>query len=382
MKARTRDFIHTTDDLYFATTNYVHPDDRILSFLRYIPDKKGDREKDGKNYSKVDSKQAYEYLRENHPEYLYYCYTTNSEMMGVPHDKVNKIIKPNDRLKSLMENEKFIKNEKTHELLGKVINLAIIFHNEAGISFDDMGISGSTLPGLEKNNQSDIDFVIYGLENHRNAIETFKRLKDKDVIDVNKWKNPFLVDDKDPEDKFINKDIYLASINEEFWETVYEKRLKDSSLSLDEFKWYENRKSNRGLINNTLFDILATRNWNEINESWGDISYEPLGESKIECKINDALSAFDNPATYKITDVKVLEGDNFDFKEVASFTHTYAGELIEGEYAVARGKVEKVTIKPETSLNNQKNKKEYYRIVVGTTRESINEYIKLKNSPI
>lgn len=382
MKARTRDFIHTTDDLYFATTNYVHPDDRILSFLRYIPDKKGDREKDGKNYSKVDSKQAYEYLRENHPEYLYYCYTTNSEMMGVPHDKVNKIIKPNDRLKSLMENEKFIKNEKTHELLGKVINLAIIFHNEAGISFDDMGISGSTLPGLEKNNQSDIDFVIYGLENHRNAIETFKRLKDKDVIDVNKWKNPFLVDDKDPEDKFINKDIYLASINEEFWETVYEKRLKDSSLSLDEFKWYENRKSNRGLINNTLFDILATRNWNEINESWGDISYEPLGESKIECKIKDALSAFDNPATYKITDVKVLEGDKYDFKEVASFTHTYAGELIEGEYAVARGKIEKVTIKPETSLNNQKNKKEYYRIVVGTTRESINEYIKLKNSPI
>ena len=38
MRARPRDFILTTDDLFFATTTYLHPEDRILSFLRYIPD--------------------------------------------------------------------------------------------------------------------------------------------------------------------------------------------------------------------------------------------------------------------------------------------------------------------------------------------------------
>ena len=42
MEVRTRDFIHSTDDMYFASTNYLHPDNRIISFLRYIPDENGD----------------------------------------------------------------------------------------------------------------------------------------------------------------------------------------------------------------------------------------------------------------------------------------------------------------------------------------------------
>lgn len=66
-QVRTRDFIYTTDGLFFASTNYVHPDDRFISFLRYIPDSNGDREKDGKKYRKVTSDEAYSYLRENHP---------------------------------------------------------------------------------------------------------------------------------------------------------------------------------------------------------------------------------------------------------------------------------------------------------------------------
>ena len=58
---------------------------------------------------------------------------------------------------------------------------------------------------------------------------------------------------------------------------------------------------------------------------------------------------------------------------LASFTHTYAGEVLEGEKVIARGKVEKV----ETD-----GKPDWYRIVVGTTRESLDEFIKLEKSPI
>ena len=49
-QVRTRDFIYTTDGMYFASTNYIHPEDRYISFLRYIPDENGDREKDGIRY--------------------------------------------------------------------------------------------------------------------------------------------------------------------------------------------------------------------------------------------------------------------------------------------------------------------------------------------
>ncbi len=46
---------------------------------------------------------------------------------------------------------------------------------------------------------------------------------------------------------------------------------------------------------------------------------------------------------------------------------------LHGEEVVARGLVEKVMKNGEF---------EKYRLLVGTTRESINEYIKLKESPV
>ena len=103
MRARPRDFIYTTDDLFFATTTYLHPDDRIISFLRYIPDQNGDRSLNGIKYSKVDSKQAYEFLGKNFPEYLFECDITNVLMMGVPTEKVEQILRPNYRLKEIIE---------------------------------------------------------------------------------------------------------------------------------------------------------------------------------------------------------------------------------------------------------------------------------------
>lgn len=55
-QVRTRDFIYTSDDLYFASTNYIHPEDRVISFLRYIPNPEGDREKTAKDTEKLDLK--------------------------------------------------------------------------------------------------------------------------------------------------------------------------------------------------------------------------------------------------------------------------------------------------------------------------------------
>lgn len=340
MRARPRDFIYTTDDLFFATTSYLHPEDRILAFLRYIPDDEGERSINGQRYSKVDSEQAYAFLKENFPDYLYDCENTQVQMMGVPLTKVKAILRPNERLKE-------IKNENLdNPLLEKVVLVADIFHNEANIPYESMGISGSILPGLYDPNSSDIDFVVYGLANHRSAMQTFANLKDQ-------------------------KDGVFFSIDDEYWKKVYDKRIKDSTLSFDEFCWYEKRKNNRGIVNGTLFDILATKEWDEIKGTWGDTSYEPHGFITIECIVSNALASFDNPATYEVEEVKIIEGPEVDIKEIASFTHTYSGQAIEGEEVIARGKLEKV-------IGSQ----ESFRVVVGTTRESLNEFVKLKKSPV
>ena len=333
MRARTRDFIHTEDDLFFATTSYLHPEDIILSFLRYIPDPNGERSKNGKRYTKVDTKQAYDFLSSNHPEYLYDD-NKGVKMMGVPLNKIHEILKPEKRLKEIME------STDNNDLLKKVVKLADIFHKYADIPYSKMGISGSILPGLYDPAVSDLDFVIYGLKNHRKARDTFGEIKDRTV---------------------------LKSISDEYWMKLYEKRIKDSSLSYEEFQWYEKRKNNRGVIDGTLFDILATREWDEIKGKYGDERYESLGNATIECRVKDSIASFDNPAVYKIEDVNILEGNGVDITEIASFTHTYSGQAKDREEIIAKGKLEKIM-----------GKNERIRLVVGTTRESIDEYIKLK----
>ena len=352
-QVRTRDFIYTKDDLYFASTNYIHPEDRLISFLRYVPDANGDREKDGRRYRKVGSVEAYEFLRENHPEYLYFCDVNNVEMMGVPLDKVERIIKPENILQGLKKTYESGGNVKNPELISKLMDIADFFHYMADIPYDHLGISGSILPGLQKNDVSDLDFVVYGLKNHRNAIEAFKKFRGKEIYISE-----------------VDKHITVQGITDDYWDFVYNKRISDSSLTKEEFRWYENRKANRGTINGTLFDILATKDYDEIEGSWGDSVYEPQGIVKIECDIVSALQAFDNPSLYTIKNVKILDGDEFPLTEIVSFTHTYAGEVVDGEHVIAKGKVEKVI---------KDGKLSHYRLVVGTTREAIDEYLKLKN---
>jgi uncharacterized protein len=335
--ARPRDFIYTTDDLFFATTSYLHPEDRVLSFLRYIPNSQGERSKNGQSYSKVDSEQAYSFLKENYSEYLFDCDNTQVQMMGVPIDRIKEILRPNERLQDI------IKSETSEPLLQNVITIAQTFHEQAEIPYESLGISGSILPGLYDPSKSDIDFVVYGLANHRRAMQLFNKIKDHGIF---------------------------HSIGDDYWERIYDKRIKDSTLSFEEFCWYENRKNNRGVIESTLFDILATKEWDEIKGTYGDTTYQPLGQITVEGTVSNALAAFDNPAIYEVTDVKIIDGPEVPITKIASFTHTYSGQAVEGEEIIARGKLEKV-LGPEES----------YRVIVGTTRESLNEYIKLKKFP-
>jgi predicted nucleotidyltransferase len=332
--------------------------------LRYIPDPEGERFKNGKRYSKVDSEEAYSFLKENYPYYLYDCENTRVQMMGVPLNKVKEIIRPDERLQEIRnqflnenDNEKSGNDLSDDSLLKKVIKVADTFHEGAGIPYQNMGISGSILPGLYDPENSDVDFVIYGLAYHRIAMNLFGQIKDT------------------PEYQS------FRSIGDDYWRKVYDKRIKDSTLSFEEFCWYEKRKNNRGVVDGTLFDILATREWNEISGTWGDTTYQPLGQMTVECTVSNALASFDNPAVYEVQDVEIVDINltsppsnrvsTPNISEIASFTHTYSGQAREGERIVAQGKLEKVI-----------NQKESYRIVVGTTRESLNEFIKLKINPL
>ena len=340
MNIRPRYFIETKDNLFFAVNTYYHPKDKIIAFLRYVPCEEGDRERNGIHYKKVNSKEAYEYLEKYHPDYLFYWNVENKKMMGVPVDDILEVHSPIARLNEILNDNS---DNKYYE---KVKLLANTFHDDAGISYDNMGITGSTLAGLERED-SDIDFIVFGLDNNKKARKLYGKLKNDDSS-------------------------VLDKISGEYWNRVYHKRIKDDSMSFDEFVWYESRKNNRGLIKGTLFDILSTRNPSDIdfNES---VHYKQIGSMKIKCQIVDDEQSYDTPAIYSIGNIEILDGPYVNIENIISFTHTYTGIVKNNENVIASGVCEEVSY--------QDSEEKSYNIIIGTTRESINEYVKLEKSP-
>ena len=67
--ARIRDFFETNEGWIFAVSDYNHPHG-LRSLLRYIPDPSGERAARGMRYRKMDFDQAFEFLRQNRPDYI------------------------------------------------------------------------------------------------------------------------------------------------------------------------------------------------------------------------------------------------------------------------------------------------------------------------
>jgi len=299
VKARIRDFFETREGWIFAVSDYNHPHG-LRSLLRYVPDPKGERVADGIRYRKMDFDQGFEYLRHKRPDYI-------KDLHVVPESDVLRIYDPSQGLRRVIEIDP--KTEKIARIL-----------NQAGVPWDEMGITGSRLVGLQAPS-SDIDFVVYGPI----------WWKARDIVERAKM------------------DGTIQDLDEETWDKIYSKR--NPEISLEEFILHEKRKGNRGMIDGTYFDLLFTRDWNQIQPLDKGI---PAGQGLIEARVTDCEFAFDSPAIFRL--------DHPEVKEILCFTHTYAGQALPGERIEAKGVLE------ETAGG--------LRLVVGTTREARGEWIR------
>ncbi len=181
-----------------------------------------------------------------------------------------------------------------------------------------MGVTGSRLIGLSKGD-SDVDFVAYGFKNFEKG-----RLKIKEGFEEGTLDPPDLV-------------------------KVYERR--KVNLPFEVFRVHEERKFNKAKIDGVNFDLLFVRE-NEtppIPEEMG----VKMGTATILAEVTDSRFAFDYPACYFV--------DHPEIEAVLSYTHTFIGQAFEGEVLEARGVLEEIDGK--------------LYLIVGTLRESENEYI-------
>ncbi len=327
MRAREGDLIKTKSNVVFDVKGLVHPADKIVAFPRFIPTPTGTRQGKDTAYGKVYSLgDRFKYLQENYPELIVFDPVFGETMCEVPIAQVAEHYKPEEKLWSL-------RNAKDLTVLeNKALKLAETLKAQANIPWSTIGISGSIMAGLTTE-KSDIDPLIYGEENCRKVYAALQKLL------------------KDEQSGF--KPYSQIELQE-----LFDFRSKDTKMSFEDFVLVESRKAFQGKFMGTDYFIRFVKDWNEISEQYGDVSFKNSGYIKIAAKTADSTDSLFTPCTYKVTEVRVVEGPKLEpIKEIVSFRGRFCEQAADGEAIEAQGKVELVT--------NKKSGNEYYRLMLG-----------------
>jgi predicted nucleotidyltransferase len=331
MKAREGDLIKTKSNVVFDVKGLVHPPTKIIAFPRFIPSPQGTRQGKEALYGKVyNLGDRFKYLQENQPDLIVFDPLFGETMCEVPIDQISEHYQPIEKLASLRV------DKNLNALENKALRLATVLKETAGIPWSAIGVSGSIMAGLT-NEKSDIDPLIYGVENSHKAYVALKEL-------------------------LTTSDSGFKAYNREELQTLFDFRSKDTQMSFKDFEQVESRKAFQGMFMETDYFIRFVKDWNETTEQYGDVCYRNSGYAKITAKIADATDSLFTPCSYKLKDVDVVEGPKLSpITEIVSFRGRFCEELptnLEESPSVdAQGKVELVT--------DNKTGTTHYRVIIG-----------------
>ena len=111
----------------------------------------------------------FKYLQENHPDLIVFDSVFGETMCEVPVAQVAEHYKPEEKLAALRQLRILLCLES------KALQLAQTLKAKAGIPWSAIGISGSIMAGLTTE-KSDIDPLVYGVENSRKAYDALQQL--------------------------------------------------------------------------------------------------------------------------------------------------------------------------------------------------------------
>jgi predicted nucleotidyltransferase len=312
VKAREGDLLETADNLLFDVKGLVHPPNRVVAFLRYVPDPHGDRERDGVRYRKVYAlSERYALLEQTFPKYLVYDQVFNEHLCEVPVKAVRKHYQPTSCLRDLRFGYDLDEVERT------ALRFMELLKENTEVPWSKLGISGSILVRLHMPT-SDVDPLVYGSENCREVYSTLKQMLEDRKSQI----EPYTLEEL--------KDLF-------------DFRSKDTVTSFEDFVRTDSRKALQGKFMGRDFFIRFVKDWNEVEEQYGTIIYKPVGYAKIKAKVVDDSEAIFTPCCYKIGNVKILEGLHVEpIKEIVSFRGRFCEQAKSGEVVIAQGKVEKL----------------------------------------
>ncbi len=342
---RDRDFLQTREDFFFCVVGPVHPPDRVISYVKYIPSESGlwgDKEK---RFSRILPKytipnllETFKYIEQNFPNYLFHSAVDDVTMTAVPHESIKKHFEPEIKLSMLRQ------TSQLDSLQEKLIRFTRFLEEISGVPESQFGVTGSLLIDIHQPKFSDLDIIVYGKKNswmlkkalaeNRNSTIPMKRLEGKQLED---W---------------------------------CIKKSQDYPLTIKEALEIYKRKWNLGFFEQRWVSIHPVKLDTEVKEKYGEKSYIPFGQVTIEAVVRGNVDSLFLPAIYQIEQVKFLDGQQIcDVTEVVSYEGLYDSLAEDGEKIQAKGKLEKIN---ETGTSLQK-----YRVLVGSAEGRGKEYIKV-----
>jgi predicted nucleotidyltransferase len=341
---RDRDFLQTPEGFYFCVIGSVHPLDRVISYIKYVPsesgvwgDQKQKFQRILQKYTIPDLLKTFQFIEKSYPQYLFHSVENNITITAVPHDCIRTHFMPEKKLEKLRQIKQL--DSLQQKLLRFTDHLAQI----SNVSLDSFGVTGSLLLGIHQPAFSDIDLIVYGVEDSwalRNAL-TEQRGTETGLK-------------------------YLKGKALEDW--CLKKTQQYPLSAQDALKLYQ-RKWNLGFFEDKYVSIHPVKLESEVTENYGERTYTPMGQVKIQAVVSDNVDSLFLPAAYNVEDVMFLSGPEVtEVAEVVTYEGLYDSLAENGETIQVKGKLEKVTDK----TNNQ----QHYRVVVGSAEGKGTEYIK------
>jgi len=326
VKAWEGDLIETFDGNIFDVKGLVHPPRKVIAFIRFTPDPTGDRKKDRVTYKKVyPLHERFDLLQKKFPQYLVHDQVFNEWLCEVPIDAIKRHYKPMDYLQKLHQKKQLTQLEKA------ALHLAELLKKNADVSWSKLGVSGSLLVGLQTL-KSDIDLIVYGSQNCYKVYNSLRTLMN-------------------------DKNSQVRSYSREELRRLFDFRSKDTSIPFEDFVRTESRKALQGKFNGRDFYIRCVKDWDEIDEQYGTVHYQPVGYAKIKATVIDDSQMIFTPCQYKIDNVEIVEGPKAEsIREIVSFRGRFCEQARNRESVRAQGKIERV---------QRKGEQESFRLLLG-----------------
>lgn len=342
---KDKDFIRTIEDLFFCVVGYMHPKDRVISYLRYFPNPAGRWGHGSVRYARAMPSYTINYLlknieelRKDFSDYVFYSDIFNTQMSAVPYKKIKERYLPENRLDEI---SKLTNRDKLQE---KVIELATLISDKSNVPLSHIGVTGSILINIHRPEFSDIDLVVYGKNESL-------RVKDALLSLYNEKKN------------------YVQKLHGNALYVWCEEKTRDYPLNFNEAKEIYKRKWNYGSFKGTNFSVHPVRLNSEITEFYGDKIFSPRGLVRVKATISDASESIFLPHTYFLQRVVIEEGEKVqDIRNVTTYESLYGGIFEIDDIIIAKGRLEKVIDKRSGEV--------YHQVLVGSLEGKGTEYIK------